>query len=87
MTGFEPATYSLGSCETGFKTPEIAEPNQDAVKRLHQWLHQIAESDERTVAAVLVDAVAELFGRDGTERLLAELEHQAEAERVGGPKS
>ncbi|QDV60935.1 hypothetical protein [Crateriforma conspicua] len=80
-------TSTMPLCESLNENHVKAGTKQDATDRLHQWLHQIAESDERTVAAVLVDAVAELFGRDGTERLLAELEHQAEAERVGGPKS
>jgi hypothetical protein len=44
-------------------------------------LHQIAESDERSVASALVDAVAESLGSDAVERLVAAVQKQAEAVR------
>ncbi|WP_160167115.1 hypothetical protein [Rhodopirellula baltica] len=49
------------------------------MERLHQCLHQIEKCDERSVASVLVDAVARALGSDAVERLLTVLNNQAEA--------
>ncbi|MBB3209069.1 hypothetical protein FHS27_004905 [Rhodopirellula rubra] len=46
---------------------------------MHQCLHQITESGERSAASVLLDAIAETLGTDAAGRLLAALERQAEA--------
>jgi hypothetical protein len=45
-------------------------------ERLHQWLHQISESDERSAASVLFVAVAETLGDEAAGRVLAALEKQ-----------
>ncbi|MGB7344823.1 MAG: hypothetical protein WBD20_11450 [Pirellulaceae bacterium] len=46
------------------------ELNRDDAERLHHWLHLIAESDERSVAAVLVDLVARTLGADAVAKLI-----------------
>ncbi|EMI52192.1 hypothetical protein RSSM_06388 [Rhodopirellula sallentina SM41] len=53
--------------------------DDDAGERLHQWLHLIAENSERSVASVVLDAIAETLGTDAAGRLLDALERQAEA--------
>jgi len=42
-------------------------------------LHQIEKCDDRSVASVLVDAVASALGPDAVERLLTVLNEQTEA--------
>ncbi|MCR9208601.1 MAG: hypothetical protein NXI28_10270 [bacterium] len=42
-------------------------------------MHQIEKCDERSVASVLVDAVARALGSDAVERLLTVLNKHAEA--------
>jgi len=45
---------------------------------LHQWLHQIAESGERSVASALAEAIAETLGSDAVWKLVEALESMAD---------
>ncbi|GAB5517224.1 hypothetical protein [Rhodopirellula baltica] len=55
--------------------------DHDDAERLHHWLHLIAESSERDVMSVLVDAITETFGADAMDRLLPALEEQSKPMR------
>ncbi|WDQ16794.1 hypothetical protein [Rhodopirellula sp. P2] len=69
----------MSTSEQIAKKPQKTIANRGAAERLHQCLHQIEKCDERSVASVLVDAVARALGSDAVERLLTVLDEQAEA--------
>ncbi|ELP30850.1 hypothetical protein RBSWK_05116 [Rhodopirellula baltica SWK14] len=78
-TELESVTSTMSTSEHVAKNPQKTTTNRGAVERLHQCLHQIEKCDERSVASVLVDAVARALGSDAVERLLTVLNNQAEA--------
>ena len=72
-TEFESVTSTMSTSERSQEYAANHGANRDAAERLHQWLHQIAESGERSVASALANAIIETFGNDAVERLAEQL--------------
>ncbi|WP_231845975.1 hypothetical protein [Rhodopirellula baltica] len=78
-TELESVTSTMSTSEHVAKKPQKTIAKRGDAERLHQCLHQIEKCDDRSVASVLVDAVASALGPDAVERLLTVLNEQTEA--------
>ncbi|TWU59932.1 hypothetical protein Poly51_02050 [Rubripirellula tenax] len=57
--------------------------NRDAGESLHHWLHQIAESGERSVVSGLAGAIAETLGPQAVRQLIADLQRTVKVQDEG----
>ena len=76
---FESPTSTMSTSEHGNENSLNCSVKPEVCERLHQCLHQIVGNNERTVASVLLDVIAETLGNDATGRILDALEREAEA--------
>ncbi len=67
--GLEPLTSCMPCFERTESDPTNTRAKSDSPEALHQMLHQIGELIENYGAEVLFDALAELLGKDGCQRL------------------
>jgi len=75
---FELTTTTLATLQHSEQNAANCGAKRDDAERLHQWLHQIAESGERSVASALAEAIAETLGSDAVWKLVEAVESMAD---------
>lgn len=78
-TELESVASTMSTSERNDRNAAIRNAKRDASERMHLWMHQDAGSDERSVALVLAEAIAETLGNDALGRVVSALEDNPKA--------
>ena len=70
---------AMSTFEQGDENDVFCRAKRDACERMHLWMHQIAELDERLVPSLLFDSIEESVGPDGVEKVIDAMRRRVES--------
>jgi len=75
----ESPTSTMSTFEQDDESDVFSRAKRDACERMHLWMHQIAELDERMVPSLLFDSIEESVGPDGVEKVIDAMRRRVES--------